>query len=123
MRETWVLPLGLLPGEFHGQRSLTGYSPSSCKVSNTTEQLFSFTLIALPHDSPFRASPGLLPLLPPPKLRPPLLVWAFRSHQCLPSLCPFPCAPAPCYSQLTRRDHPGPGVIERILTDVALLQH
>ena len=28
-----------LPGEFHGQRSLAGYSPSGCKESDTTEQL------------------------------------------------------------------------------------
>ena len=27
------------PGEFHGQRSLTGYSPWGCKESDTTEQL------------------------------------------------------------------------------------
>jgi len=26
-----------LPGEFHGQRSLTGYSPWGCKESDTTE--------------------------------------------------------------------------------------
>ena len=26
-----------LPGDFHGQRSLTGYSPWGCKESNTTE--------------------------------------------------------------------------------------
>jgi len=28
-----------LPGEFHEQRSLVGYSPWSCKESGTTEQL------------------------------------------------------------------------------------
>ena len=27
------------PGEFHGQRSLGGYSPWDCKESGTTEQL------------------------------------------------------------------------------------
>ena len=27
------------PGEFHGQRSLAGYSPWGCKESDTTEQL------------------------------------------------------------------------------------
>jgi len=26
-----------LPGEFHGQRSLAGYSPWGCKESDTTE--------------------------------------------------------------------------------------
>ena len=29
----------ILSGEFHGQRSLGGYSPWSCKQSDTTEQL------------------------------------------------------------------------------------
>ena len=29
----------LLPGEFHGQRSLAGYSPWGCKESDITEQL------------------------------------------------------------------------------------
>ena len=28
-----------MPGEFHGQRSLAGYSPWGCKESDTTEQL------------------------------------------------------------------------------------
>ena len=53
MQETWVRFLGqeeplkkvmaiypvLLPGGFHGQRSLVGYSPCSCKKSNTSQQL------------------------------------------------------------------------------------
>ena len=30
-----------LPGEFHGQRSLVGYSPWGCKESDTTELLTS----------------------------------------------------------------------------------
>jgi len=53
MQENWVQSLGwvgkftwrrewlptpiFLSGEFHGQRSLTGYSPWSHKESNTTE--------------------------------------------------------------------------------------
>ena len=53
MQETWVrkipwrrewLPiLVFLPGEFHGQRSLAGYSPWGCKVLDMTERLY-FTL-------------------------------------------------------------------------------
>ena len=53
MQETWVWSLGwedpwrrkwqptpvFLPGEFHGQRSLAGYSPWGCKESDTTVQL------------------------------------------------------------------------------------
>ena len=36
-RRDWLpIPL-LLPREFHGQRSLEGYSPWSCKESDTTE--------------------------------------------------------------------------------------
>ena len=52
-RETWVQSLSqedllekgmatppvFLPGEFHGQRSLAGYSPWDHKESDTTEQL------------------------------------------------------------------------------------
>ena len=51
MRETWVLSLDqedpldkriattpvFLPGEFHGQRSLVGYSPWDYKELDTTE--------------------------------------------------------------------------------------
>ena len=58
MRETWVRSLGwenpwrrkelptpvFLPGEFHGQRSLAGYSPWGYKESDMTERL-SHTLI------------------------------------------------------------------------------
>ena len=54
MQETWVQSFGqedplekgiqlptpvFLPGKSHGQRSLVGYSPWSCKESDTTEQL------------------------------------------------------------------------------------
>ena len=53
VRETWVRSLDLedplrrkwqpipvfLPGEFHGQRSLAGYSPWGHKGLDTTEQL------------------------------------------------------------------------------------
>ena len=50
MREAWVWPLGrenplekgmavILPGEFHGQRSLVGYSPWGCKELDMTERL------------------------------------------------------------------------------------
>ena len=55
MRETWVRSLGredplekewqtipvLLPGKFHGWRSLVGYSPWDCKELDMTEQLHS----------------------------------------------------------------------------------
>ena len=51
MQETWIRSLGwedplekvmattpvFLPGEFHGQRSLAGYSPCGHKESNTAE--------------------------------------------------------------------------------------
>ena len=52
MGENWVQSLGwedplekgmatpvFLPGEFHGQRSLVGYSPWDCKESDMTEGL------------------------------------------------------------------------------------
>ena len=42
-RRNWQSTPIFLPGEFHGQRSLAGYSSWDCKESDTTEQLtFSF---------------------------------------------------------------------------------
>ena len=38
-RRAWQPSPVSLPGEFHGQRSLAGYSPWGCKESDTTEQL------------------------------------------------------------------------------------
>ena len=38
-RREWLPTPGFLPGEFHGQRSLAGYSPWGHKESDTTEQL------------------------------------------------------------------------------------
>ena len=46
-RREWLATPVFLPGEFHRQRSLAGYSPRGYKESNMTEQLtlslFSFT--------------------------------------------------------------------------------
>ena len=36
-RRAWQSTSGFLPGKFHGQRSLAGHSPWSCKESDTTE--------------------------------------------------------------------------------------
>ena len=38
-RREWLPTPVLLPGEFHGQRSLAGYSPWGCKGLDSTEQL------------------------------------------------------------------------------------
>ena len=38
-RRKWQCTPVFLPGKSHGQRSLAGYSPQSCKVSDTTERL------------------------------------------------------------------------------------
>ena len=38
-REGWQLTPVFLPGEFHRQRSLVGYSPWDCKELDMTEQL------------------------------------------------------------------------------------
>ena len=38
-RKEWLSTLVFLPGQFHGQRSLVGYSPWGWKESDTTEQL------------------------------------------------------------------------------------
>ena len=34
-----------LPGKFHGERSLLGYSPWGCRERDTTEQLSTHTMI------------------------------------------------------------------------------
>ena len=44
-RREWTSTPVFLPGEFHGQRSLAGYSPWGCKESDRTERL---TLLLLP---------------------------------------------------------------------------
>ena len=36
-KREWLPTPVFLPGEFYGQRSLMGYSPWNCKVSDTTE--------------------------------------------------------------------------------------
>ena len=38
----WQPTLLFLPGEFHGQRSLAGYTPWGCKELDTTELLTLF---------------------------------------------------------------------------------
>ena len=38
-RRKWQPTPIFLPGEFHGQRSLTGYSPWGCKESDMTEHM------------------------------------------------------------------------------------
>ena len=46
-RKEWQPTPVFLPGEFHGQRSLLGYSPWSCKEFDMTEWLwFSYPLIS-----------------------------------------------------------------------------
>ena len=38
-RRQWQLTPAFSPGKSHGQRSLAGYRPRGCKVSDTTEQI------------------------------------------------------------------------------------
>ena len=38
-RREWLPTPVFLPGEFHGQRSLEGYSPWACKESDPTERI------------------------------------------------------------------------------------
>ena len=44
-RMEWLTPPVFLPGEFHGQRNLVGYSPGGRKELNMTERL-TLSLIA-----------------------------------------------------------------------------
>ena len=41
-RREWLPTPVCLPGEFNGQRNLTGYSPWGCKEPDTTEHLVAF---------------------------------------------------------------------------------
>ena len=45
-RRAWQPTSAFLPGKFHGQGSLAGYSPWGCKESDTTEQLSPHTRIS-----------------------------------------------------------------------------
>ena len=38
-RRKWLPTSVFLPGEFHGQRTLAGYSPQGCKKSDMAEQM------------------------------------------------------------------------------------
>ena len=46
-RRKWQPAPVFLPGEPHGQRSLTSYSPWGCKESDTTELLNTHTVIEI----------------------------------------------------------------------------
>ena len=48
----WQPTLVLLPGKFHGQRSLVGYRPQGCKESDMTEQLH-FTSLSFKRQASF----------------------------------------------------------------------
>ena len=70
-RREWLPTPVFLPGEFHGQRSLVGYSPWGCKELDTSEQLSllpsSLSLLVVPTMSePPLSLPGQhLPFHPP----------------------------------------------------------
>ena len=46
-RRKWQLTPVLLPGKFHGQRSLVSYSPRGLKESDTTERLHFTSLLII----------------------------------------------------------------------------
>ena len=43
----WQLTPVFLPGKFHGQRSLVGYSPWGCKESDTTEHAHHYIIVQI----------------------------------------------------------------------------
>ena len=53
-RREWQPTAVFLPGKFHGQRSLVGYSPWGRKESDTTEQLACFLLEKKMLSAPFQ---------------------------------------------------------------------
>ena len=64
-RRKWQPTLVLLPGNFHGQRSLVGYSPWGRKESDTLGN-FIMSLISFIRVPPSR--PNHLPKVPPPTI-------------------------------------------------------
>ena len=44
-RKEWLPSLEFLPGAFHGQRSLAGYSPWGLKESDMTEAINTFIIL------------------------------------------------------------------------------
>ena len=73
-RRKWQPTPILLPGKFHGRRSIVGYSPWGCKESDTTERLHFSTREACFYFTP-APSGTLCPLMP------------LQSHPA--HLCPF----------------------------------
>ena len=54
-RRAWLPTPVFLPGKFHGQRSLAGYSSQSPKESDTTEQLSTHSILWLHRDDPWNS--------------------------------------------------------------------
>ena len=48
-RRAWQPTLVFLPGEFHRQRSLVGYSPLGCKELDTTEVAHKYSIVHIYH--------------------------------------------------------------------------
>ena len=48
----WLCTLVFLPEQFHGRRTLTGYSPKGCKEWDTTEQLRTQVLLKVYNKGP-----------------------------------------------------------------------
>ena len=72
-RRIWQPTPVFLPGEFHGQRSLAGYSPWGCNESDTTEQLSTHTGMPCISLEKMTESPGLFIQVPH--------AWWINNHQ------------------------------------------
>ena len=88
LRRAWQPTAVFLPGESHGQRSLVGYSPRSCKELDTTERLSTHAcIVALQCCNGLcrpsaQISHNLYPLpLEPPNAIPPLFTIARTQQQ------------------------------------------
>ena len=81
-RKGWLPTPIFLPGEFHGQRSLAGYSPWCCKVNMTERLSLSFIRSKATIDHSFLQIPAssfpLSPLSTPlPSTLPPLPIYTY----------------------------------------------
>ena len=103
-RRKWQPTPVFLPGKFHGQKSLEGYSPWSCKVSDMTERLGTHQPLWL------QPCPGTGPE------HPGVTFLRVKAHSCsrqhLSSLAlklpPLPWVPS------TKRPRPGPTLSSRL---------
>ena len=118
-RREWQPTSVFMPGEFHGQGSLAGYSPWSCKESNTTEHRC-MQIRTERTSEPCKSQSGVCHLMPTQTCpvahntaTDVLRHWCSQSNACRCLLTPRPTYPCNtqvhgpcCHSQVLSDSHP-----------------